>query len=152
MVDPELALLHNYLVVGAMLFGIGTIGFLSRRNMIVMFISAEMMLQGVAVSLVAWGRYHNDFGGQMLVIFMFAIGACEAAMALALALTLFGETGKLDMTSWRELRESGEAVFADPEPEPIEELPPAQQLWPKLPPAGVRPEVPPEELDYRTHV
>jgi multisubunit Na+/H+ antiporter MnhC subunit len=62
----EVALLDNYLIVGAMLFGIGMIGFLSRRNMIVMFLSVEIMLQGVSLSLVAWSRFHNDFGGQML--------------------------------------------------------------------------------------
>ena len=81
--------LNNYLIVGAMLFGIGLIGFLSRRNMIVMFLSAEMMLQGVSLSLVAWGRFHNDFGGQMLVMFIIAVAACEAAIALALILMLF---------------------------------------------------------------
>ena len=60
------------------------VGFLSRRNMIVMFLSAEIMLQGVSVSLVAWSRFHNDFGGQMLVLFIIAVAACEAAIALAL--------------------------------------------------------------------
>ena len=79
----KLALLHNYLIVGALLFGIGLIGFFSRRNMIVMFLSAEMMLQGVSLSLVAWSRFHNDFGGQMLVIFIITVAACEAAIALA---------------------------------------------------------------------
>ena len=97
----ELALLHDYLVVGAMLFGIGLVGFLSRRNMIVMFLSAEMMLQGVSVSLVAWGRFHNDFGGQMLVIFIIAVAACEAAIALALVLMLFQRSGKLDIAAWQ---------------------------------------------------
>ena len=82
----RIALLDNYLIVGAMLFGIGLIGFLSRRNMIVMFLSAEMMLQGVSLSLVAWSRFHNDFGGQMLVMFIIAVAACEAAIALALVL------------------------------------------------------------------
>ena len=56
----EIALLHNYLIVGALLFGIGLIGFLTRRNMIVMFLSAEMVLQGVSLSLVAFSRFHND--------------------------------------------------------------------------------------------
>ena len=47
------------------------------------------MLQGVSLSLVAWGRYHNDWGGQMLVLFIIAVAACEAAIALALILMLF---------------------------------------------------------------
>ena len=75
----EIALLYDYLAVGALLFGVGLVGFLSRRNMIVMFLCVEMMLQGVSVSLVAWGRCHNDFGGQALVIFIIAVAACEAA-------------------------------------------------------------------------
>ena len=53
-----------------------------------MFLAAEMMLQGVSVSLVAWGRYHNDWGGQVLVIFILTVAACEAAIALALVLAL----------------------------------------------------------------
>ena len=95
--SSEVALLQNYLVVGALLFGIGMIGFLSRRNMIVMFLAAEMMLQGVSLSLVAWSRFHNDFGGQMLVIFIIAVAACEAAIALALILMLFQRSGSLDI-------------------------------------------------------
>jgi NADH-quinone oxidoreductase subunit K len=69
----ELGLLENYLLVGAVLFGLGLIGFFSRRNMIVMFLCAEMMLQGVSVSLVAWGRYHNNWDGQALVIFILTV-------------------------------------------------------------------------------
>ncbi len=71
--ENELALLNNYLVVGAMLFGIGAIGFVSRRNMIVIFLAAEIMLQGISLSLVAWARYHNDFGGQMFVVFIITV-------------------------------------------------------------------------------
>jgi NADH-quinone oxidoreductase subunit K len=74
--QPEIAWLFDYLAVGAMLFGIGLVGFLCRRNMIVMFLSAEMMLQGVSLSLVAWSRFHDDFGGQILVIFILAVAAC----------------------------------------------------------------------------
>ena len=106
MAEQEYALLHNYLIVGALLFGIGMIGFLSRRNMILMFLSAEMMLQGVSVSLVAWGRFHNDFGGQMLVVFIIAVAACEAAIALALILVLFRRRGSLDIVLWHDLREA----------------------------------------------
>ena len=52
--------LHNYLIVGAILFVLGAIGFLTRRNLITMFLSAEMMLQGVALNLVAFGRFHGN--------------------------------------------------------------------------------------------
>jgi NADH-quinone oxidoreductase subunit K len=146
----ETALLHNYLVVGALLFGVGMIGFLSRRNIIVMFLSAEMMLQGVSLSLVAWGRFYNDFGGQMLVIFMIAVGACEAAIALALVLSLFAQTGKMDAAAWHELREADQPPFEEQELPAESPEPPPQ--WPKLPPAGVAPRVPPDQTDYRRHV
>ena len=147
---PEIALLYDYLAVGAVLFGAGLVGFLSRRNMIVMFLSAEMMLQGVSVSLVAWGRFHNDFGGQMLVIFIIAVAACEAAIALAMIMMLFQRSGSLDIATWRALGEANQP--------PIEEesLPPETETplpaWPHLPPAGVAPAIPPEELEHRRHV
>ena len=60
----EIVLLQNYLIVGGLLFAIGLVGFLVRRNLIVMFLCAEMMLQGVSMSLIAWGRFHGDWGGQ----------------------------------------------------------------------------------------
>ena len=90
----ELQLLQSYLVVGAMLFSIGLLGVLTRRNMIVMFLAVEMMLQGVSVSLVAWSRFHNDWGGQILVIFVLTVAACEAAIALVLVLMLFHTSGR----------------------------------------------------------
>jgi NADH-quinone oxidoreductase subunit K len=149
MVDPETALLEHSLLVGAMLFGLGLVGFLSRRNMIVVFLCAEMMLQGVSVSLVAWGRYHNDFDGQVLVVFMIAVAACEAALAMGLVLMLFERTGKLDIAVWSDLRESDQ-------PPPMEEEPPNEppepQAWPKLTPAGIQPEITPDDTDYRSHV
>lgn len=150
MPDAELAMLTNYLVVGAMLFGIGTIGFLSRRNLILIFLSAEMMLQGVSLSLVAWGRYYNDFGGQMLVLLVIAVAACEAAIALGLVLMLFTRRGSLDIVLWQDLREANQPPYVDhglPEQLP-EELPD----WPHLPPAGVEPELPREEIEHRPHV
>jgi NADH-quinone oxidoreductase subunit K len=146
----EIALLDNYLVVGALLFGIGMIGFLSRRNMIVMFLSAEIMLQGVSVSLVAWSRFHNDFGGQMLVIFIIAVAACEAALALAIILALFARRGTLDIVDWQLLREASQPLF---QAEPLPAAPADQgEPLPHLAPAGVEPKIPKEETDYRPTV
>jgi NADH-quinone oxidoreductase subunit K len=146
----EIALLDNYLVVGALLFGIGMIGFLSRRNMIVMFLSAEIMLQGVSVSLVAWSRFHNDFGGQMLVIFIIAVAACEAALALAIILALFARRGTLDIVDWQLLREASQPLF---QAEPLPTAPADQgEPLPHLAPAGVQPNIPREETDYRPTV
>ena len=148
--ENELALLNNYLVVGAILFGIGAIGFLSRRNMIVMFLAAEMMLQGISVSLIAWSRYHNDFGGQMFVVFIITVAACEAAIALALIVMLFRASGSLDIAVWHHLREANQPAYADEE---IPEAPSKSKAeWPHLTPAGVEPEFDREDIDYRRNV
>src|SRR2546422_6469437 len=100
-----LPMLHNYLVVGAILFALGTVGFLARRNMIVMFLSAEMMLQGVSLNLVAFSRAWSNLHGQIFTIFILTVAAAEAAIALALVLTLFRRRGSLDVSLWQDLRE-----------------------------------------------
>ena len=96
-----------------------------------------MMLQGVSVSLVAWGRFHNDWGGQMLVIFILTVAACEAAIALALVLMLFQRRGKLDIAAWHELRESNQPPYVDHE---LPEVAEPRTVWPHLTPAGLEPQ------------
>jgi NADH-quinone oxidoreductase subunit K len=151
----EISLLYNFLAVGGVLFALGLVGFLVRRNMIVMFLCAEMMLQGVSVSLVAFGRYHGSlgapgaWGGQMLVIFIITVAACEAGLAMALIMMLAQRSGKLDAAVWQDLREEGQPAFVDREvPEaPVEDL-----VWPRLTPAGVQPKVDPDTLLHRPRV
>jgi NADH-quinone oxidoreductase subunit K len=145
----EVALLHNSLLVGAALFCLGLIGFLSRRNMIVMFLCAEMMLQGVSVSLVAWGRWHNNWDGQVFVIFILTVAACEAALALALVVTLFQRRDNLDIAAWDELRESNLPQYMDRE---LPEMAEPVAHWPHLTPAGLEPKVDQEEVTHRNHV
>ncbi len=145
----ELSLLYNYLIVGGILFALGLVGFLVRRNLIVMFLCAEMMLQGVSVSLIGFGRYHNDWGGQMLVIFIITVAACEAGIAMALILMLAQRTGKLDATIWQDLREDGLPAYVDRlVPEQREE----DHVWPTLTPAGREPLPDQDELTHRTKV
>jgi NADH-quinone oxidoreductase subunit K len=128
--------LHHYLVVGAVLFALGAIGFLARRNLIVMFLSADMMLQGVALNLVAFARYRGNLQGQAFVLFILTVAACEAAIALALILMLYRGRRSLDVSLWQDLRESNLEATVDEEPLPPEPEAPAQ---PKLTPAGVEP-------------
>lgn len=143
------ALVQSLLVVGGALFGLGVIGFVVRRNMIVMFLSAEMMLQGISLSLVAWSRWHGDWGGQTLVLFVIAIAACEAAVGLALVLALFRYSGRLDIAFWQDLREEGRPAFVDRKvPEEVIE----PRRWPSLVPAGVRPTIDEDELVHRSRV
>lgn len=151
----EVSLLYNYLLVGAMLFGLGLVGFLIRRNMIVVFLCAEMMLQGISLSLVAFGRYHGAtgapgaWGGQMLVLFMITIAACEAGIAMALIMMLARRSGRLDTADWQDLREEGQAAFIDSR---VPEERGEDRVWPKLTPAGIRPVAIPNEEFYRPRV
>ena len=99
----QLALQH-YLAVGAIMFVVGMIGFMSRRNLIVMFLCTELMFQGVAINLIAFGRYHANLGGQAFVIFVLVIAAAEASLALGLVVLLFRQRNTLDADAWRDLR------------------------------------------------
>jgi NADH-quinone oxidoreductase subunit K len=136
-----LALLHNYLVVGAILFALGMVGFLARRNLIIMFLSAEMMLQGVALNLVAFARYRGNLQGQAFTLFILTVAACEAGIALALILTLYRSRHSLDVSLWQELREPGQEPAVDEEPLPP---PPPEAPLPRLTPAGIEPPQPHE--------
>src|SRR6478672_11320437 len=100
-------MLRNYLMVGAALMALGMLGFLSRRNLIIMFLSAEMMLQGTALSLVAFGRYHGNWTGQVFTIVILTVAASEAAIALALVLILYQRKSSLDVSLWQDIREEG---------------------------------------------
>ncbi len=142
------ALLQNGLVVGAILFSLGLIGILSRRNLIVMFLSAELMLQGISVSLVAWSRYHGDFGGHVLVIFVLSVAACEAAIALVFVLQAFMRTGRLDSAAWQTLREATLDRNVDHE---IPSLDTSTHSFPRLTPAGRSPDTDEQAGMQRDH-
>ena len=96
--------LQYYLAVGGMMFAIGLIGFLVRRNMIVLFLCTELMLQGVAVSLIAFGKYHDNMAGQAFTLYVLAIAAAEASLALGLVVLLFRQKHTLDADAWRQMR------------------------------------------------
>jgi NADH-quinone oxidoreductase subunit K len=129
--------LHHYLIVGAILFALGLVGFLARRNLIIMFLCVEMMLQGVSINLAAFARYRGNVQGQAFILFIVTVAACEAAIALALILMLYRRRHSLDVSLWQELREPGEEATQDEEP-----LPPAprEPVLPHLTPSGVEPE------------
>ncbi len=133
---PVMAL-HNYLVVGAILFALGAVGFLARRNFIIMFLSAEMMLQGVAINFVAFARYQGNITGQVFVLFILTVAACEAAISLALVLMLYRSRRSLDVSVWQDLREPGQEPTVDEEPL---QPPPPEAPLPKLTPSGLEPE------------
>jgi len=96
--------LQHYLAVGAIMFVIGLVGFVTRRNLIVMFLCTELMFQGAAINLIAFGRYWGNLGGQAFTIFLLVIAAAEASLALGLVVLLFRQKNTLDADAWRELK------------------------------------------------
>jgi NADH-quinone oxidoreductase subunit K len=139
--DPfTFEILRDYLLVGAALLVLGMIGFLARRNLIVMFLSAEMMLQGTALTLVGFGRYYGNWTGQIFTIMILTVAACEASVALALILVLYNRRSSLDVTLWQEIREPDQPPVVE-EPaaaEPLEVVA-GSESYPHLTPSGVEP-------------
>jgi NADH-quinone oxidoreductase subunit K len=70
-------------------FAIGVFGFLARRNIIIMFMSIELMLNAVNINLIALSHYLQDMRGQILAFFVIAVAAAEAAIGLAIVIALF---------------------------------------------------------------
>ena len=96
--------LQHYLAVGAIMFVIGLVGFVTRRNLIVMFLCTELMFQGVLINLIAFSRYNGNLAGQAFVIFVLVIAASEASLALGLVVLLFRQKNSLDADAWRDLK------------------------------------------------
>jgi len=95
--------LSHFQMTGAVLFCLGLIGFITRRNLIIMFLCTELMFQGVVVTLVAFSRFHLNDTGQTFVIFVLTIAAAEAALALGLVVLLFRRKHTLDSLVWSQL-------------------------------------------------
>ncbi len=96
--------LNHYLLVSGVLFVIGLIGFLTRRNLIIMFLCTELMFQAAAIAMIAFGAYYGNAQGQVFLIFILTIAAAEAALALALVVALYRRRSTLDAESWSELQ------------------------------------------------
>jgi len=96
--------LYHYLVTSALLFVIGLIGFVTRRNLIIMFLCTELMFQAAGIALIAFSRFHLNHTGETFVIFVLTIAAAEAALALALVVLLFRRKESLDASLWQDLK------------------------------------------------
>ena len=93
------------LLTSAVMFAVGMVGFLTRRNMILMFLCTELMFQASAIAMIAFGRMHLNSEGQVFVIFILTVAAAEAALALALVVLLYRRKPTLDADAWSELGE-----------------------------------------------
>lgn len=86
------------------LFAIGLAGLLTRRNVLIMFLCLELMLNSVNLLFVSFASLHPGPAGQTLVLFVIAFAACEVALGLALIVSLFQLTGTVDADAFQELR------------------------------------------------
>lgn len=93
-----------FLGLSAVLFAIGVIGVLVRKNAIVMFMSVELMLNAVNLSLVAFSSHFGDINGQMLVFFALCVAAAEAAVGLAIIIAIYRNNLTVDITKINLLR------------------------------------------------
>jgi NADH-quinone oxidoreductase subunit K len=135
--------LESQLVVGAILFALGMIGFLTRRNLILIVLSTELMLHGVSLNLTAFSRYHGNPQGQVFTIFVLTIAACEAGLALSLILSLYQRRKSLDVFLWGKLGEDDLPVFSGESGLPPQAPPTDPYVnLPHLTPAGGAPKSP----------
>ena len=81
--------LHHYLIVSALLFCIGLVGVILRRNVLVIYMCLEMMLNAANLAMVAFSRFNDNLNGQVMVFFIITVAAAEVAVGLALIVALF---------------------------------------------------------------
>lgn len=89
--------LNNYLIISAILFSIGTIGVLVRRNAIVIFMCVELMLNAVNLTFIAFSKYLGNVDGQIFVFFVMTVAAAEAAVGLALMIAFYKNRESIDV-------------------------------------------------------
>ncbi|MDI6807718.1 MAG: NADH-quinone oxidoreductase subunit NuoK [Candidatus Eisenbacteria bacterium] len=93
-----------YLILSAALFSLGVLGFLVRRNAIVVFMAVELMLNAVNIALVAFSRHFGVSDGQIIVLFVMVVAAAEAALGLAIIVVLFRRRRTVDVDSASEMK------------------------------------------------
>jgi NADH-quinone oxidoreductase subunit K len=94
-----------YLLLAAMLFGIGLIGVLTKRNALVVMMSVELMLNAANLTFLAFARQQGNGGGHAIAFFVIAVAAAEAAVGLAIVIAIYRTRGSVNIDEVRELRE-----------------------------------------------
>jgi len=89
--------LNYYLLLSAVLFVIGVVGVLTRRNMIIVYMSIELMLNAVNLTFIAFSRQLNDMGGHVFTFMVMAVAASEAAVGLAIIISVFRNRSSVDV-------------------------------------------------------
>ena len=96
--------LDHYLVVSALLFCLGLLGVIIRRNLIVMYMGLELMLNAANLALVAFSHFNADLHGQILVFFIITVAAAEVAVGLALIVAIYRKRQTTDVTDLTHLK------------------------------------------------
>jgi NADH-quinone oxidoreductase subunit K len=96
--------LNYYLILSAVIFAIGVLGVLIRRNLIVLLMSIELMLNGVNLTFIAFARFLGSIDGQVMVFFVMAVAAAEAVIGLAIIIAVFRHRQSLDPQEMQLLR------------------------------------------------
>ena len=94
---PVLPNLASYLALSGILFTIGAVGVIFKRNAIGMFMCIELMLNAVNLTFVAFSRYYADTTGQLFVFMVMAVAACEAAVGLGIIISFFRNSQSVDV-------------------------------------------------------
>jgi NADH-quinone oxidoreductase subunit K len=100
----EIAPLSYYLILSVVLFTIGAIGFLVKKNPLIMFMSVEIMLNSANLAFVAFSRYLNNVDGQVIVFFIMTIAAAEVVVGLAIIVAIFRSRATVDVDEVNALR------------------------------------------------
>jgi NADH-quinone oxidoreductase subunit K len=96
----------HYLILAAIVFTIGVFGVLTRRNLLVMLMSVELMLNAANLTFVAYAREWGDMGGHLFPIFIMTVAACEVAVGLAIIITIFRKGDTSDVLSLTTMKDS----------------------------------------------
>ncbi|AXH10914.1 NADH-quinone oxidoreductase subunit NuoK [Malaciobacter halophilus] len=96
--------LNAYLILSTLIFCIGLLGVIRRKNLLMLFFSTEIMLNSVNIGLAAVSKFHGDLTGQMFAFFIVAIAASEVAIGLGLLILWYKKTGTINLDSMQRLK------------------------------------------------
>jgi NADH-quinone oxidoreductase subunit K len=96
--------LNGYIFLSSVLFTIGILGILIRKNIIIIFMSIELMLNAVNLLLVAFSVHHNNPDGQVFVFFIMAVAAAEITIGLAILVMIYRNTGSVNIDELKKLK------------------------------------------------
>lgn len=96
-------MIEKYFILAVLLFVVGLVGILKRQNLIMLFISSEILLNSANLALVAASKMHSDLNGQVFALFIMALAACEVAVGISLCVLWYRKKGTLELKSLKEV-------------------------------------------------